>query len=79
MAYLVREVEDIELISGRDFIAELEFIKFIEPKSGKSRKFLVKGLCPISFEDCQRVDKTVEWIKANFHFVVDVDETAEMK
>ncbi len=70
MAKIVREIDDINNITGLDFLAEIEYIEFVDEK-GISRKFKITGIVPLSVDDCRRIDKEVDWDGNNFHVVVD--------
>jgi len=77
MAKIIRNVDNILEITGKDFIIELELIEFVDDKD-RVRKFKINGICPVAVEDCVRVSPDSGWDSNNFHFVIDVDANSEI-
>lgn len=69
MAKIVRSVEDISKITGKDFIIEIEEIEFVGD-DGRTTSFKINSIVPISTERCTELDNEVGWDKRNFHLLV---------
>ncbi len=69
MAKIVRNVEDVSKISGKDFIIEIEEIEFIGDDEN-SKSFKINSIVPISAERCSELDNNVNWDKINFHLLI---------
>lgn len=70
MAKIVRAVNDISNIKQLEHIIELECVEFFDD-SGKTRKFKLKGITPMSTEHCVELDENTDWTRGNFHFFLD--------
>lgn len=70
MAKLTREIDNIDKINPNDFIIEIEFMEFVDGK-GRSKKFKITGLAPISTDACRVLDNSIDWSPGNFHFIID--------
>jgi hypothetical protein len=69
MAKIVRHIEDVTNIKVTDYIIELEEIEFIDD-AGKTVSRKIDSVIPISTIKCIQLDKTVDWDKNNFHFMI---------
>ena len=73
MAKIVRNIEDVNRITGNSFIIELEEIEFIGD-DGKAKSFKIGSVVLISAKRCAELDDTVDWDKINFHLIVCPEE-----
>lgn len=69
MAKIIRHVEDVSIISVNNCIIEIEEIEFIGD-DGKTVRFKIDAVVPISTEKCEELDRTVDWDKKNFHILI---------
>jgi hypothetical protein len=76
MAKIVRNVDDINKISESDNIVEIEYIEYVDDNGG-TRRFSIKGLVPLSFNDCIKLYSDIDWSHSNMHFSVIQGETVE--
>lgn len=68
MAKIVRNVENVDDITVKNMIIELEEIEFIGD-DGRSKTFKLDTLIPISYKRCTELDDNVDWDSNNFHFL----------
>lgn len=74
MAKIVRYIEDIDKITEKSYVIELEELEFIDDHE-RTKSFKIEAIVPLSAKRCAEIDDTIDWNEKNFHLLICPEKT----